>query len=116
MTQSTLFKPREQRKLLSHGRAIRTTTDSRVESRDDRNDPMAPPTDAMQAVTVTQVLTEHRPNAQHTKECADRRLVLGLLVNEVVERLQGALQAVLTDFESVLRHFVRTDLDQPVYS
>jgi hypothetical protein len=37
--------------------------------------------------------------------------VLGLLVDEVVERLQGTLQALLTNLQSILRHVVFANLD-----
>lgn len=49
----------------------------------------------------------------------DKRIqtsVVGLLVDEVVERLQGVLQLLLVDFESVLRHVVLADLDEAVHA
>jgi hypothetical protein len=72
---------------------------------------------AMQSVTVTvtvavafaQFVTKRRPNAQNKRKRNPSKL--GLLVDEAVERLQGALQSLLTDFKPISRHVILADLD-----
>lgn len=65
------------------------------------------------AVAVTQFVTKRRPNAQNKRKRNPSKL--GLLVDEAVERLQGALQSLLTDFKPVSRHVIFADFDQPVH-
>jgi len=49
-----------------------------------------------------------------TKERCSEQSEVSLLVDRLIQRLQGALQAVLTDFQPVLTHIISPDLDQAV--
>jgi hypothetical protein len=85
-----------------------------LELSDNTKDIFVPSTDAQcEAVTVIPFVTERRPNAPKNRRHNPSKL--GLLIDEVVEGLQGALQPFLTDFDSVPRHFISADLDQTIH-